>query len=127
MNAKKCKALRAAAGLKGHATEYYPPEIHHFVALPTYKTHERRIRSMGARGLKTLTTITKPLFTSDGRLPLLPILDAKGKPVTELVPIAKPYHIKNGSPRAVYHALKVLERRRGLDNVYDEMYREATA
>lgn len=140
MNAKTCKMLRKAAGYcPGRTpTEYHRPEIHHLAEIPTYEEHERLVTSMGARGVKTWATITKIRYTTDGKRPAVQIMNAKGQPATTLIPIAKPCRLFSGAsatkdtearepaPRHVYHTLKRLERMKGLDNVYNDMYEEAT-
>lgn len=92
----------------------------------------RRVIS-GSRATVTSHTVTKIKYKADGKTPLMPVLQYVKQedgtmgyvPHTALLPISTPCRLAKGSARQVYKLLKKMERTIGLDNIYNQMMKEA--
>ena len=119
--------LRGASGcLTREATVYAPPELHHVATVPTFEKHARTVREM-LRGKVVARTVEKIRYRPDGKTPAKLLVNEKGEPLPEMIPISKPRRLKAGSPRRVYKTLKQLHRTVGLDRVFKELQLEAAA
>lgn len=77
-------------------------------------------------------TVEKTRYRTDGKTPLgmrFRTVEKDGKPEvlpeTTLLSVAKPLRLKPGTPRAIYRLMKRLERRVGLDTVFNKITAEA--
>lgn len=94
----------------------------------------------GTRRQVVTRTVEKIRYGRDGRTPLRPIMqivDVPGGdpsmpkkiavPQFMVIPIAKPVRLKKGTAKAVYRALKKIERTLGLDRFYAQIVEESRA
>jgi len=111
MNAKKCKALREAAGYKNASKTGSQMKFPGVAKLLQFPLVERNPNGK-------IKTSTRKVFT--GRWwqnDVYPKRDAEGKMATDVVPTSKPGRHEMDTPRGKYRALKKLERTVGLDNI----------
>lgn len=115
MNAKTCKALRAAAKYKNATatpTERKFPGVGKVLQFPLVKRNEN-----GHVWASNRFVFTGRWWQHD----VSPVWnvgeDGKTTPAFELVPTTKPFRIETDQPRGQYRALKRLNKRVGLANI----------
>jgi len=135
MNGRKARMLRQAAEVRHDTvTTYEKPQLHHVVEFPVFETYTRTIRAWDPKVGKIVgREVEKIRYKPDGKTPMKPLIswsiDKNGelliKQQTMLVPFAAPRRLAKGSPRRIYQELKSMDRRFGLEKVFQQIVAES--
>lgn len=130
MNAKRCKALRAAAGYRNQTatpgTMPFPGIMPHGYQFPVLSRIKKTIRVFSrARGeprkfVEVDRIANSGTWVRNGNFysaePVF-MMSKDGTPAFQIMPVSKPGRLNKDQPKGLYRALKKLERKAGLSNI----------